>query len=93
MSDVPRNRQDLETLWKQRWDEAKRKLELAAIHVEQIEQQTRSGDAYRQALEAEILAAAEYSRVLRIYTDLVVYGDIPDAPADDQCKTNNAGAE
>ena len=91
MSDVPRNRQELETLWKQRWDEAKRKLELAAIHVEQIEQQTRSGDAYRQALEAEILAAAEYSRVLRIYTDLAVHGKTPEEVAESKIK--NAGAE
>jgi hypothetical protein len=70
--------QELEKLWKQRWDAAKLKLELAAISVTQIEQQMPSkDDAYRQALEAEIHAAVEYTRVLRIYTDLVVHGMIP----------------
>ena len=73
------DRQQLEALWKQRWGEAKRRLELAAIHVTQIEHETHSGEVYRQALETEILAAAEYTRVLRTYTDLVVYGKAPDA--------------
>ena len=69
---------ELKALWKHRWEEAKLQLELAAIHVKQIEQQMMQIDAYRQALETEILAAVEYTRVLRIYTDLVVYGKVPD---------------
>jgi hypothetical protein len=69
---------DLERLWKQRWEVAKRKLELAAIHVHHIEQLSRPKEAYREALEAEIHAAAEYTEVLRAYTDLVVYGKTPD---------------
>jgi len=34
--------------------------------------------AYRQALQSERLALAEYQRVLRIFSDLVVRGKIPE---------------
>ena len=80
--------QELEKLWKQRWNAAKLKLELAAIYVTQIEQQMPKKDAYRQALEAEVHAAVEYTRVLRIYTDLVVHGKIPEEA---ESKTDHAG--
>lgn len=73
MSDV----QCLERRWKKRWEEAKRTLELAAIRVKQVEQGNPSRDAYRHALEAEMIAAAEYTKILRIYTDLVVHGVLP----------------
>jgi hypothetical protein len=73
MADV----QALEQRWKHRWEDSKRALELAAIHVQQVERGNRPRDAYRQALETEIRAAVEYARVLRIYTDLVVHGKIP----------------
>lgn len=82
MSDVQHN--SVEALWKQRWDEAKRKLELAAIHVRAVEKEiaaggeSRSREDYRHALEAEVQAAADYTRILRIYTDLMVYGKSPE---------------
>jgi len=73
MTDV----EGLKRRWKKRWEAAKRTLELAAIHVKQVEQANPSREAYRQALEAEILAAPEYTKILRIYTDLVVRGELP----------------
>ena len=76
---------ELKAKWKHRWEEAKLQLELAAIHAKQIEQQMMPIDVYREALEAEILASVEYTRVLRIYTDLVVHGKVPD-----ETKVNSA---
>ena len=62
------------------------KLELAAIRVKESEAELRSDEAtadgyysLHKALDAHTDALLEYSRVLRVYTDLVVYGIIPEA--------------
>ncbi len=62
---------------------AKADLEAARAHVQSIKQELSSGlldsaNAYKSALEQETAALIEYSRVLRIYTDLVVHGKLPD---------------
>lgn len=91
------DRSEIEGLWKQRWEAAKLKLEQAAARVREKESAVRSRsvpepqgfDAYSHALEAETIALTEYARVLRIYTDLVVHGKMPEEASEP--KTRNAG--
>ncbi len=92
------DRRELEQLWKQKWEAAKLKLEQAAARVRETESAVRSGsvpepqgfDAYSRALEAETIALTEYSHALRIYTDLVVHGKLPEEAS--KPKTRNAGS-
>jgi len=73
----------LERHWKQRWIQARRALERASADFQAI--QSHNGVlgpdgryAYRHALAQETAALIEYSRVLRLYTDLVLHDKIPD---------------
>lgn len=79
------NRQELQTLWEGRREDAERQLDVAKHQREEIEEDIRTHSieaedyyAYRQALKAETLALTEYARVLRIYTYLLIYGKVPD---------------
>jgi len=67
----------LVALWRERCLEARRQFELARLQAAQTQ---RAGDAnaYRDALERESAACDEYTRVLKLYTDLLVHGRIPD---------------
>jgi hypothetical protein len=40
-------------------------------------------EVMRQARRRESLALKEYMRALRIYTDLVIYGSVPEEPQND----------
>ena len=77
--------------WKERWDTAKADLEAAHARVEALKGSASSGSGsdatysyskYARAMSDETAALIEYSRVLRIYTDLVVHGKLPDDPAE-----------
>ena len=71
--------QELEVVWRERWERAKTNLELAAIHFHEIERMANIHKAdYERSLRVLTAAVAEYSEVLRIYTDLKVYGKTPD---------------
>ena len=74
----------MERYWKERWLQAKLELEVARVHVQSIKR-TLSGPygadgayAYARAIKAETTALMEYSIILRIDTDLVVHGKLPD---------------
>ena len=75
----------MERYWKERWLRAKLELEAARAHVQSIKHDLLSGPhgadgayAFARAIEGETAALLEYSRTLRIYTDLVVHGKLPD---------------
>lgn len=70
----------LKALWRDRCLEARRQFEVARLRVDVLNSSAMLGDsnAYRDALEAASATLAEYSRVLRLYTDLMVHGKIPD---------------
>ena len=75
------NQDELEKQWRQRWREAKLSLELARIHLKEIQQQSATRDIpdqdYHRSLHALTIALLEYSRVRRIYTDLRTNGKAP----------------
>ncbi len=68
--------QVLVALWRERCLDVRRQFELARLHRET----QRGGDteAYRDALGRESAALAEYTRLLKLYTDLLVHGTVPD---------------
>ena len=75
------DRSKLEQHWKERWREAKLNLEAARAQVASVKDLSVGPDygyAYRSAFTKETAALIEYSKVLRIYTDLVVHGKLPD---------------
>lgn len=84
MPGAPPDRRELERYWKERWLKAKLELEAARFHLQSVKS-TLSGSygadgayAYARAIKGESDALIEYSRTLRIYTDLVVHGKLPD---------------
>ena len=74
----------LEEQWQSRVRHAKLHLDLCRLYVKQM--QTLAADippndggyAFRKALRSEQSALAEYTHAFRIYSDLVVYGKLPD---------------
>ncbi len=81
------NRQEVEDDWRKRLESARLRLACVRQHVKYIQRVVRdipSPDgklAYRQALQAENEALAEYRRILQVFTDLVVEGRMPDERA------------
>ena len=73
--------QALVALWRERCLEARRQFELARLQVTGTQGAGGDANAYREAVEHEGVARAEYARVLTLYTDLVVHGTIPDEAA------------
>ena len=74
------DRSEFEALWRQRWHQAKLNLEIARIHYREIDKAPAnkiSSEDHQRAAEAVRAAIAEYSRVLKIYTDLKVHGKLP----------------
>lgn len=63
--------QELEQRWRSRLDDAKLRLDYATSYA--------NGRDDGWARRAHGTALAEYTRVLRIFTDLVVHGKIPEA--------------
>lgn len=78
-------RQELEDLWRRRLRDAKLRLDFARSFLTEVHQSFPLDDtssdgqfARQEALRAENVALAEYNRVLRIFTDLVIREEIPD---------------
>ena len=74
-------RRTLEQQWESRVRHAKLQLDLCRLYVKQMQAvavpEPDSGHAFRKALRSERSALAEYTRTLRAYSDLVVYGKVP----------------
>lgn len=86
MPDEPQDRRELERYWKERLSTAKIILDAAHANVQSVKYDagldgpdgTYAHARYTRAVLAETTALVEYSRVLRIYTDLMVHGKVPD---------------
>ena len=66
--------QELEKLWRSRLEEAQLRLDFVRAYLKR-----RDGDGeYQRAIESERLAFEEYHHVLKVFTDLVVEGRVPD---------------
>jgi hypothetical protein len=83
------DRRELERYWKDRWHNAKLDLDAARTRVDSLKHDAASAlgpdggyayAAYARAMMNETAALIEYSKILRIYTDLVVHGKLPDEP-------------
>jgi len=82
---------ELERYWRERWQQAKLDLDAARSRVLSVKDDAFAGVAgpdggyaharYTRAMMDETTALVEYSRILRIYTDLVVHGKVPDEAA------------
>ena len=80
----------MEREWKERLSTAKLDLDAARANVQSVKDDASglSGPdggyahaRYTRAMMDETAALIEYSRVLRIYTDLMVHGNLPDEHA------------
>lgn len=83
MQQEAQEQSELERYWREQWSMAKLGLDAARVQVESIKdscgvQGPDGAYAYASALNQETAALMEYSRVLRIYTDLMVHGRRPD---------------
>ena len=86
MSNPISDRGALEDRWRNRVNEARARLQFARNFVKEVQGDLKSGVvagsdaslAFQRALRAETFALAEYHRVLRLFTALVVEGKIPD---------------
>jgi hypothetical protein len=86
MGELVPNRQALEELWRLRLQDAKLRLDFARHYAKEVQRDFPRGGtvspdgqfAHQKAFRAENFALAHYRRVLGIYTDLVVGGQIPD---------------
>ena len=75
-----------EDAWRERLQTAQMRYRLAVNETRLAETERKNqlmpepdgSLAYRQALQSERLALAEYHKALRIFMDLVVYGKIPE---------------
>lgn len=93
MKDDRQTLAELQTLWKQYLEEAERELESARSEVRKFKAeiqsaQTRTPDvhyAYQQALRAENLALAKYTKILIIVNDLTLHGKLPDEEPESKC--------
>lgn len=82
---------ELERYWRERWQKAKLDLDAARSRVLSVKDDALSGLSgldggyaqarYTRAMMDETTALLEYSRILRIYTDLMVHGKVPDEAA------------
>lgn len=95
------NPDQLERLWRQRMKDAQLRLDFARNYLKEVQRDFPSGTvpppdgvfAHHKALRAENAALAEYHRVLRVYTDLVLHGTIPAEKESARAKTGSASGE
>ena len=95
------NPDQLERLWRQRMRDAQLRLDFARNYLKEVQRDFPSGTlpqldgafAHQKALRAENAALAEYHRVLRVYTDLVLHGTIPAEKESLRRQTGSAGGE
>lgn len=83
MQDEAHEQSELEGYWREQWQMAKLDLDAARAHVESVKDSCGvhgpdGAYAYASALSQETGALVEYSRVLRIYTEVMVHGRRPD---------------
>ena len=81
-------RRKLEELWRGRLADARLRLDFATSYVNEVQQDFALDEpspdgqlAYERAVRAQNAALAEYNRVLRTFSDLVIDGKIPDEDA------------
>lgn len=80
------HRQEIEELWRRRLAEEKARYEVAVARFQTASEDFRNhhttppdgGFGVHLAITAESNARKEYMRVLRLYTDLLLYGKIPE---------------
>ena|SRR5690242_6480677 len=92
-------RREIEELWRTRMRNAALRLDFARNFVKEVQRDfppelVPSADgqfALQKALQAESFASAEYRRVLRIFTALVMEGIVPDET--EWLKRKAAGAD
>jgi hypothetical protein len=90
--DRPPSREELENLWRTRLDKAADRYNTAKKTYRLVADEDRQGltpspdgrYAIRQARQEEAAARAEYIRVLRIFTDLILHGKIPKTGSDSE---------
>jgi len=86
MGEQKQSRTELEQVWRTRLNESRTRYDLSVTQCRKVvEEQNQfpmpapdGSFAVRKALTQESAARSEYMRVLRIFTDLVVQGKIPD---------------
>ena len=76
-------RQQLEDVWRGRLADAKLRLDFATTYLNEVKKDFKDATsdghyAFERAVRAQNVALADYTRILRIFTDLVVHGKIPD---------------
>ena len=85
---MPENpKAEVERYWKERWHKAKLDLDATRALVQSLKDDAGLNGPdgvyayarYARAMMDETAALVEYSRVLRIYTDLMIYGKLPSA--------------
>jgi len=89
MSDDRLSLEELKGAWKQRLEEAERRLADARDDVRNVEAELTAESipspdvhyAYQRALRIEKLALERYAKVLVIFKDLVLHGTIPEEKA------------
>ena len=77
------SREELEEIWRTRLQDPRLSLDLAQNYLREVRREFGAKDippadghfGYQQALRAENFALAEYTRVLKIFTDLTVPGE------------------
>jgi len=87
----PLGRRELETVWHERLLQAENhyrqaSAKLRVVQADYLEHSSPSADgnfALQHALRCENHARAEYVRVLRLFTRLILYGDPPDENLDE----------
>ena len=83
---LPIHRQEVEEFWRRRLAEEKARYEVAVTRFQTASEDFRTqhatppdgGFGVHLAITAESSARREYMRVLRLYTDLLLHGKIPD---------------
>jgi hypothetical protein len=86
MSGSREDRRRCEEIWRERLRQAEIRFQLAAAHSRQMHAEYSSGSmpspdgqpALRKALKKENAARAEYMRVLRLFSRLILYGEHPE---------------
>lgn len=80
MSGSAPDRKAIEELWLNRLHDVALRLDFARSYVKELQRDSSSADGrylHQRALHAENSALKKYERVLRIFSDLTVYGKIP----------------
>ena len=98
------SRQELEDIWRSKLEEAQLHYEAAREEYRKLLRETPDGSPnpdspQARACQRESEALAEYTRVLRIFTDLTIHGKRPEKQTeadliaiDDDASVRNAGS-